>query len=114
MPLTISFEFPYGDVYADIHGQYHLTIFCFITGYTGLAKLIVFDDDSGKEYTALTNELGAVSFRVSGRLPQGRKKKNYPLLLTTPDEQERSFFTVEADRSAVRNPTSLMEYKELT
>lgn len=113
MPVTISFESLYSNVHADTCGHYHLTIFGFITGYTGTARLIVFDENSSKEYAALTNELGAVGFRVSGRLPEGGKKKNYPILLSTPYEQQRSFFTVEAAGGAVHNRVSLMQYEEV-
>ena len=98
MSLTISFDSHSGDVNADSKGNYNLTVFGFITGYTGIAQLVVYgDNNTERVYSGFTNELGAVGFCISGILPEGERKKSYPMLLLTPHEQQKSFFTVKVD-----------------
>lgn len=85
------------DLVADENGNYHTTIFCFIDGYTGVATLtIVGDDGTEKTQSSYTNEYGAVGFYITGVLPDGERKKSYPILITIPNEEQRSFLTVNA------------------
>lgn len=83
-------------VTADEEGNFNTTVICFITGYVGLTQLTIYDEMAEQSYTAHTNEYGSVGFHIKGSLPNGERKKNYPLLITTPNEECRSFLTINA------------------